>query len=143
MAVPLESTYIENRELVQPDDTNNHDTAHGGKVAMWMDEVGAMSAMRFAGCEVVTASMGTLDFHAPIPRGDAALIRAFVAAAGTTSMEVAMTVHAEDTRTAETTLTSDARFTYVALDAEGNPTAVPALDASSAAAADLLAALDR
>jgi acyl-CoA hydrolase len=143
MATALETTYIENRALVQPDDTNNHDTAHGGIVAKWMDEVGAMSAMRFAGCEVVTASMRNLDFHAPIPRGDAALIRAFVAEAGTTSMDVALSVHAEDTRTAETTLTSDALFTYVALDGDGRPTAVPTLDASSARAAELLARLDR
>jgi Acyl-CoA hydrolase len=143
MPIALESTYIENRALVQPDDTNNHDTAHGGNVAGWMDEVGAMSAMRFAGCDVVTASMRNIDFHAPIPRGDAALIRAFVAAAGRTSMDVALTVHAEDTHTAATTLTSDAMFTYVALDADGEPTAVPELDASSPAAAELLDRLDR
>ena len=143
MAIALETTFIENRALVQPDDTNNHDTAHGGHVAKWMDEVGAMSAMRFAGCDVVTASMRNIDFHAPIPRGDAALIRAFVAAAGRTSMEVALSVHREDTRTAETQLTSDAMFTYVALDPDGVPTAVPELDASSPAAAELLEPLDR
>ncbi|MDY6764834.1 MAG: acyl-CoA thioesterase, partial [Halobacteria archaeon] len=45
----LFDTYVENTEIVQPNDTNNLNTAHGGTVAKWMDETGAISAIRFAG----------------------------------------------------------------------------------------------
>ncbi|MFB6136034.1 MAG: acyl-CoA thioesterase, partial [Halobacteriaceae archaeon] len=37
----LTDTFIENRERVQPNHTNNYGTAHGGNVMKWMDEVGA------------------------------------------------------------------------------------------------------
>jgi len=45
----LIETVIENREMVQPNHANMLETAHGGHVMKWMDEVGAMSAMRFSG----------------------------------------------------------------------------------------------
>ena len=38
----LMDTYIENRYRVQPNHANNYETAHGGNVMKWMDEVGAM-----------------------------------------------------------------------------------------------------
>jgi acyl-CoA hydrolase len=57
----VSDTYIENRERVQPGDANNYGSAHGGIVATWMDEVGAMSAMRHAGetCVIPAACDGT------------------------------------------------------------------------------------
>ncbi len=42
-------TYIENRWMVQPNHSNHLGSTHGGTVLKWMDELGAMSAMRFAG----------------------------------------------------------------------------------------------
>ncbi|MDY6780702.1 MAG: hotdog domain-containing protein, partial [Halobacteria archaeon] len=48
-------TYIENRESIEPNQTNNYDTAHGGVIMRLMDDVGAMSAMRLAGETCVTA----------------------------------------------------------------------------------------
>ena len=41
----LMDTHIRNRHIVNPNDANILETAHGGNVMMWMDEVGAMSAM--------------------------------------------------------------------------------------------------
>ena len=72
----LMDTYIENRWLVQPNHANNLQTTHGGNVLKWMDELGALSAMRFSGENCVTARMDQVNFKRPIPVGDAALIRA-------------------------------------------------------------------
>ncbi|MFC6824581.1 acyl-CoA thioesterase [Halopelagius fulvigenes] len=129
--VDLEETYIENRVLVQPDDTNNYDMAHGGNVMKWMDEVGAMSAMRFSGETCVTARMEGVDFHRPIPRGDTALIEAYVYDAGTTSVKVRLRVFREDPLTGERELTTESYFVYVAIDEAGDPTEVPDLSVSS------------
>ncbi|SFG43118.1 Acyl-CoA hydrolase [Halopelagius inordinatus] len=129
--VDLEETYIENRVLVQPDDTNNYDMAHGGNVMKWMDEVGAMSAMRFAGETCVTARMESVNFHQPIPRGDAALIEAYVYDAGRTSVEVRLRVFRENPLTGETELTTESYFVYVAVDEDGDPTEVPELNVST------------
>lgn len=45
----ISETYLENRWRVQPNHANNYETVHGGNVMKWMDELGALSAMRAAG----------------------------------------------------------------------------------------------
>ena len=139
--IPLEETYIENRMLVQPNDTNHRNIAHGGNVVKWMDEVGAMSAMRFAGRTCVTARMESVDFLQPIPRGNAALVESYVYDAGTTSMNVSLRVFSEDPLSGDRDLTIESRFVYVALDEDSDPTPVPDLDVSSDRAQELKAAV--
>jgi acyl-CoA hydrolase len=124
----VEETYIENRVLVQPDDTNNYDMAHGGNVMKWMDEVGAMSAMRFAGETCVTARMESVDFHRPIPRGDSALIESYAYDAGETSVKVRLRVFREDPLSGDRELTTESYAVYVAIDEAGRPTSVPSLE---------------
>lgn len=120
-------TYIQNRERIQPNQTNNYDTAHGGIVMHLMDEIGAMSAMRFAGETCVTARVESLDFRRPIPRGDIAVVEAWVYDAGRTSVKVRLCVDREDPRTGESERTSDSTFTFVAVDTDGRPVEVPDL----------------
>ncbi len=126
MSTPSD-TYIQNRERIQPNQTNNYDTAHGGIVMHLMDEIGAMSAMRFAGETCVTARVESLDFRRPIPRGDIAVVEAWVYEAGRTSVKVRLRVDREDPRTGESERTSDSTFTFVAVDGDGKPQAVPDL----------------
>jgi acyl-CoA hydrolase len=127
----ISNTYIENRERVQPDDVNNHDTAHGGNVAKWMDEVGAMSAMRHAGETCVTARINRLDFERPIPRDDVCVIESYAYATGETSIRVRLRAFREDPRTGEREKTTESYFVFVAVDKEMRPTPVPDLEAGS------------
>ncbi|MDS0294557.1 acyl-CoA thioesterase [Halogeometricum luteum] len=136
--IDVEETYIENRVLVHPNDTNNYDMAHGGNVMKWMDEVGAMSAMRFAGETCVTARMESVNFHRPIPRGDAALIESYVYEAGQTSVKVRLRVFREDPLTGDTELTTESYFVYVAVDEDGDPTEVPELETNTEYGRDLV-----
>ncbi|MFB6309013.1 MAG: acyl-CoA thioesterase [Haloarculaceae archaeon] len=122
----VEDTHIVNRSRAQPHHANNYGTVHGGNVMKWMDEVGAMSAMRFAGESCVTARMDSVEFERPIPTGDNALIEAYVYKAGTTSVRVRVQVAREDPHTGETESTTDARFVFVAV-RDGEPTPVPEL----------------
>ncbi|WP_137284332.1 acyl-CoA thioesterase [Halorussus salinisoli] len=123
----LAETHIRNRYRVQPNDANNYETLHGGELMKWMDELGAMSAMRFAGETCVTAGVDDLSFHRPVPVGDIALIEAYVYAAGKTSVEVHLRAWRENPRTGETERTTGSSFTFVAIDEEGNPVQVPEL----------------
>lgn len=125
----LLDTYIENRELVQPNHANNLDTAHGGNVLKWMDVVGAMSAMRFAGEPCVTAHINQVNFERPIGVGDIALIQAYVYAAGRTSVRVRIRVFRENPLSGETEQTTESYFVYVAIDEQRTPTPVPELTA--------------
>jgi acyl-CoA hydrolase len=127
----LMDTYIENRHLVQPNHTNNYDIAHGGNVMKWMDVVGALSAMRFAGKTCVTARMNQVDFVQPIPRGETALIQAYVYDAGRTSVRVRLKTFREDPQTGEREPTTESYFVYVAIDDERKPSPVPELTVNS------------
>ncbi|MFB6188557.1 MAG: acyl-CoA thioesterase [Halapricum sp.] len=124
-------THIENRDRIQPNQTNNYDTAHGGIIMKIMDEVGAMSAMRFAGEPCVTAAVDGLDFKRPVPRGDIAVVTAWVFDAGETSVKVRLTAEREDPLTGERELTSESVFTFVAIDENSRPVSVPELTIES------------
>ncbi len=127
----LMDTYIENRELVQPNHTNMLGKTHGGNVMKWMDEVGAMASMRFAGETCVTARVDSMNFELPIRVGDSALVTAYVYDAGETSVKTRVTVEREDLRTGESEFTTESYFVYVAIDEDERPTAVPSLSVSS------------
>jgi acyl-CoA hydrolase len=129
--VGVMDTYIENRHRVQPNHANNYETAHGGNVMKWMDEVGAMASMRFAGETCVTASINQVDFHRPIPVGDIALIEAYAYRAGRTSVRVRIQAFREAPRTGEIERTTGSYFVYVAVDDGMGPTEVPELTAET------------
>ncbi|MEF8852395.1 MAG: acyl-CoA thioesterase [Haloarculaceae archaeon] len=123
----LLDTYLENRWLVQPSHANSLGTTHGGNVLKWMDELGAMAAMRFAGENCVTASVDGVEFRRPIPVGEAAVVEAYVYAAGRTSVRVRVRVHRENPRTGEREFTTESYAVYVAVDDDRQPTPVPEL----------------
>jgi acyl-CoA hydrolase len=127
----LLDTVIENRWIVQPNHANTLGTAHGGTVLKWMDEVGALSAMRFAGESCVTARMDQVDFKRPIDVGDTALIEAYVYDAGRTSVSVRLRAFRENPRTGESELTTESYSVYVAIDDDREPTPVPELTVST------------
>ncbi|MEF8815140.1 MAG: acyl-CoA thioesterase [Halovenus sp.] len=129
--VTVSETYIENRERVQPNDTNNYHSAHGGNIVKWMDETGAMSAMRLAGETCVTAHINRLDFEQPVPQGQICVVESYAYETGRTSVRVRLRAHREDPRTGEREQTTDSFFVFVAVDDENHPTEVPGLDVES------------
>ena len=126
----LLETYIENRMMVQPNHTNMLGTTHGGTVMKWMDEIGAMSAMRFSGETCVTAWVNQMNFERPIHLGDTAFITAYVYDAGETSVKVRLRAYRENLRTGNREKTTESYFVFVAIDEEYRPTSVPELTVS-------------
>jgi acyl-CoA hydrolase len=122
----ISHTHIVNRERVQPSHANNYESAHGGIVMKWMDEIGAMAAMRAARESCVTAQMSRVDFERPIPIGDNALVDAYAYETGRTSVKVRIQVEREHPHTGETEPTTSAYATFVAIE-DGRPTPVPDL----------------
>lgn len=113
--------------LVQPSDTNYHGTIFGGTMMAYIDEVAAIAAMRHARRPVVTASIDSIDFLAPVKMGHSICLEAFVSSTGRTSMEIFVKVVSENLQTGERILTATSFLTFVALDEEGKPTDVPAV----------------
>jgi len=127
-AAKLASTSrVEMTQLVLPSYANSMGNAFGGRVMQWIDLAGAMAAMRHARMAVVTASMDQLSFHAPIRVSQIAILQARVNAVFGSSMEVEVTVEAEDPRSGQRTLCCDAFLTFVALGGEGKPAKAPLL----------------
>lgn len=135
--VELMDTFIEDRNRIQPNHANNLGTAHGGNILKWMDDVGAMSSMRFAGKACVTAHINSVDFQRPLEIGDIALIEAYVYASGRTSVRTRVRVRGEDPLTGESEVTTESYFVFVAIDEEGRPVEVPDLTTSSETAEEL------
>jgi acyl-CoA hydrolase len=112
-------------EIVLPSHANALGTIFGGRIMSWIDIAGAIAAGRHARRVVVTASIDALHFVAPVKVGHVVHIRAAVNYAGKTSMEVGVRVDSENPITGAMNHTSTAYLTFVALDDNGRPSAVP------------------
>ncbi len=112
-------------------DANRTGNIHGGTVMKLVDEAAGLAAIKHSRCRVVTAGMDRMTFLVPIGIGELVSFIATVNAAWRTSMEVGVRVEAENPRTGEVRHTNTAYLTMVALDAEGNPTPVPAVIAET------------
>lgn len=90
-----------------------------------VDLAGSIAAMRHARTPVVTASVDYMTFLRPIHIGHLVLLKSSVNRVFRTSMEVGVKVWGEDLRTGEVRHTSSAYLTFVALDEQGEPVAIP------------------
>ncbi|MBB6669200.1 acyl-CoA thioesterase [Cohnella nanjingensis] len=126
-ARPIANSRSVMTEMVFPGDTNHHGTMFGGTLMQYIDKIAAIAAMRHCNMPVVTASTDSLDFLSPIKVGEAIELEAFVTWTHRSSMEVYCVVRAENLFTGEKRLTVTAFSTFVALNEQGRPAAVPAV----------------
>jgi acyl-CoA hydrolase len=124
---PKESFTIMN-ELVLPNDTNPLNNLMGGRLLHWMDIAAAISAQKHCNNIVVTASVDNVSFRHAIKLGDVITIEAKVTRAFSTSMEVRLDVWAENIPSGTRVRSNDAFYTFVALNKEGIPIAVPEIE---------------
>ena len=113
--------------VMMPEDANPAGNVHGGIIMKHIDMTGGVAAMRHARCNVVTASIDSLIFHYPVFVGDLVTLKASLNLAARSSMEVGVRVETENLFTGEVRHTASAYLTFVALDRNGRPTAVPQL----------------
>jgi len=114
-------------EFVLPNDANTYGNVLGGKVMHLIDLAAAVAAHRHCRKTVVTVSVDSLRFLHPVKVGELMLMDAVVTRAFRTSMEIQVEVKSEDLLTGEQKRTCSAFLTFVAIDEDGKPTAVPCL----------------
>jgi acyl-CoA hydrolase len=112
-------------------DANTSGNVHGGVILRLCDEVAGLAAVRHSRGRVVTAGMDRMTFVSPVYIGQLVTCRAMVNAAWRTSVEVGVRVESEDVQTGDVHHACTAYLTMVALDREGQPTPVPALEPES------------
>lgn len=125
--MPMKLSYTAQTKLVLPGDTNHHQSIFGGRVLAYIDEIAAIAAMKHSGGEVVTAAIDSVDFISPAMLGEVMESEAMVTSTGRTSMEVYVRVVSRNLATLEERLTTESFVTIVAIDENGKPRAVPAV----------------
>lgn len=110
-----------------PEDANPAGNVHGGVILKHIDLAGAVCAMRHARTGVVTASIDRMEFRAAVNVGELMLLYASVNRAGRQSMEIGVRVVVENLMTGQQRHAASAYLTFVAMDADRKPTAVPGL----------------
>lgn len=114
-------------ELVLPNDTNMLHNLMGGRLLHWMDIAAGISAQRHCNNIAVTASVDNVSFRNPVKLGDVVTIQAKVTRSFNTSMEVRITVYAENIPSGSKIKSNEAFYTFVALNNKGEKTEVPEL----------------
>lgn len=121
------SSRVTLHQLMQPEHSNGFGAIHGGTLMKLVDEAGAIAAMRHAQRPCVTIAIDSMTFHSPVHIGELVSCTATVQYVGVSSMEVGVTVQAENAITGNRTHTNSAFVVYVALDEAGRPCKVPGL----------------
>ena len=109
-------------------DANSAGFVHGGTIMRYCDEAAGLAAVRHSTRRCVTAGMDRMTFNEPVHIGEVVSFKATVNAAWRTSLEVGVRVEAEDPRSGTVRHTTTAYLTMVALDDDGRPAGVPALE---------------
>lgn len=117
--------------LVLPPDINALGTIFGGRIMEWIDKAAAIVAMRHCRSIAVTASMDALNFYSPVNLGDIVVLKVSVNYVHRSSMEIGVRVEAEDPKTGHRRHTSSAYLTFVAVDENRKPIAIPELVANT------------
>jgi acyl-CoA hydrolase len=119
------------RFLAEPADVNFGGKVHGGAVMKWIDQAGYTCAAGWTGSYCVTVYLGGLHFLGPVRVGELVELRALVIRTGRTSLDIAIDVYAGDPISPVRRRTGHCVIVFVALDADGRPTAVPPWRAES------------
>ena len=114
-------------EIVLPEDTNPHGHMWGGRLMALIDKAAAIAAIRHCRSNVVTATVDSIVFLAPVRIGHVLHLEARVNAAFRASLEVGVTVNSEDPGTGARARCCGAFVTMVSIDSSGRPQRVPPL----------------
>jgi len=113
------------RVLMMPRATNHRGTIFGGVILSYIDQAGAVEAVR-AGCrQVVTVAMDQVEFHEPVQIGDLVSFYTEVVKTGRTSIKVRVCVEANRRNGGVDVGVTRADVTYVHVDDKGRPIPVP------------------
>jgi acyl-CoA hydrolase len=113
--------------LMTPDTANFSGNVHGGHLLKLLDQVAYSCAARYAGTYVVTLSVDRVYFRDIIHVGELVTFSASVNYTGRTSMEIGIRVDTENIQEGNKRHTNSSYFTMVAVDSDGKPVEVPAL----------------
>jgi acyl-CoA hydrolase len=116
-------------DLMMPHQANGlrRPSVFGGVIMSMVDRCAALSAIRHSGGQCTTLSIDRILFKEPIRVGELVEVRSRVVHVGRTSLSVLADVYAEDIASGVRRHTNECWLTFVHLDDDGKPAAVPPL----------------
>ncbi|KAG9295719.1 hypothetical protein G9A89_001736 [Geosiphon pyriformis] len=121
----ISESFAEVVETVLPQHANTLQITFGGQIMKWMEQCCLISASRHARRYLLLASIDSLQFLKPTYVGDCITVRSMVSCTFHSSLEIYVTVEAENLMTGERFFTNDGFYTMVAVDLTNVPTPVP------------------
>ena len=114
------------RVMPMPADVNSNGDIFGGWVMAQVDIAGAVLPSRIARGRLATVAVNQFIFKQPVSMGDLLSFYAKVTRIGTTSISVHVDVYAErNPANLQVVKVTEADLTYVAIDSNGRPRAIP------------------
>ena len=114
------------RTLAMPADTNQNGDIFGGWLLAQMDVGGGVFAAKVAKSRTVTVAIDAMNFRKPVYVGDLVSVYANVVRIGRTSVTVHLEAWVLRRRESQSMiLVTGGNFTYVSIDEQGKPQAVP------------------
>lgn len=116
------------RTVAMPADTNPAGDIFGGWVLAQMDIAGGICAGQRAQGRVVTASIDGMSFFKPVRVGDILGVYTAITRTGRSSMDVLVEAWVRRGQIGSREKVTEATFTFVAVDDEGQSVAIPSED---------------
>jgi acyl-CoA hydrolase len=127
-ARPVEASITTMTEYVLPTHANVHGNVFGGQILAWVDLCAAICAQRHTGHTAVTVSIDELQFERSIKVGQVVVLKARMTAAFRTSVEILVEVEGEEATSGVRWPCVSAFVSFVAVDENRVPVAVPSLE---------------
>lgn len=119
-------------QIVMSAHLNGSNRLFGGQLAMWIDEVAGITAMRHTGGQIVTACIDNLQFREQVVQGELLVLIGQITYVGHSSMEVRVDSYVEAPH-GQRRLINTAYLVEVAIDPQGRPIPAPKLLPETAA----------
>ncbi len=113
------------RTLAMPRDANPNGDIFGGWVISQMDIAAGMAASLRSRCRAATVAIDGMVFKLPVYVGDILCVYTDIERVGRTSMTIHVEAFALRGRMGERVKVTEGKFTFVAIDDERKPRAVP------------------
>jgi acyl-CoA hydrolase len=122
----METNHLLFQFISEPQDVNFGGKVHGGVVMKWIDQAAYACAGNWANTYCVTVYVGGIRFYKPINIGALVRVETRIIYTGTTSMHIAVDVFSKKITGGKFSKATHCIIVFVAVDAQGKPTSVPA-----------------
>ena len=113
------------RTIAMPADTNPSGDIFGGWLMSQMDLAAGNVAARRSRGRAATVAVEAMSFLSPVAVGDEVSLFANIARVGRTSLRIEVEAWRRARESEQSTKMTEAVFTFVAIDGEGRPRAIP------------------